>query len=347
MKELKISEAVNIKVNGRTTESRDPLTLIWTGSSLELNVQCTELWVEMAGPYSAQENWIAIEINGEVISRRMVGPEREWVCIFRNKMNTKPTRVRIIKEVQAMSADEEHRLEFYALRCDGELLPVPEKKLKIEFIGDSLNSGEGSIGAKEEEEWISMFFSHVNSYPYMTAKLLDADYRVFSQSGWGLYISWDGNTECAVPRYYEDICSLMPEKRFKASGFYEKNDFNAWQPDIICVNLGTNDNEAIKNTGFTDTMQIRNAAAAFLKKLRNNNPGAYIIWCMGMLGDNTAKYIKEGIGDHRKESGDERVEYLALPDTEEGLIGARFHPGVKAHERAASIIAARIRELLG
>ena len=38
MKELKISEATNIKVNGRTTESRDPLTLLWTGSSLELNV---------------------------------------------------------------------------------------------------------------------------------------------------------------------------------------------------------------------------------------------------------------------------------------------------------------------
>lgn len=345
MKEIKLSEAENIKINGRTVAGRNPLRLLWTGSSLELNVQCTELWAEMAGPYSEQENWIAIEINGEILSRRMVSKEREWVCIFRNKLNTKPTRVRILKEVQAMNADEEHCLEIYSLKCDGELLPVPEKKLKIEFIGDSINSGEGSIGARGEEEWISLFFSHVNSYPYMTAKQLDADYRVFSQSGWGLYISWDGNTRCAIPHYYEDICSVVPDKVFKPLGFFEKNDFGSWQPDYICINLGTNDAGAMDNTGFEDTDKIRSAACSFLRTVRKNNPGAYIIWGMGMLGDKTAEYIRAGMDDYKKDSGDEKVEYLELPPVTDATVGARFHPGVKAHSAAADTIVSRIKEL--
>ena len=345
MKELKISEAKNIKVNGRTTESRDPLTLLWTGSSLELNVKSSELWVEMAGPFSSHENWIAIELHGEVISRRMISAQKEWICIFRSKMASKATRVRIIKEVQAMSSDGDHRLEIYGLKLDGELLPVEEKDLKVEFIGDSINSGEGSIGAKGEEEWISMFFSHINSYPYMTAKELDADYRVFSQSGWGLYVAWDGNVACAIPPHYENICSLAPGAYLKNLGFSEKNDFNSWQPDFICVNLGTNDNEAIKNAGFRDTDKLRETAKSFLKTLRDNNPGAYIIWCMGLLGEDTAGYIKEGMEEYKAESGDERVEYLSLPNTTDETIGARFHPGVKAHAKAAEVLAARIKEL--
>ena len=345
MKELKISEAKNIKINGRTVQSLDPLTLIWTGSSLELNVKCSELWVEMAGPFETHENWIAIEINGAVISRRMISAEKEWVCIFRSRSAEKPTRVRIIKEVQAMSGDPQHRLEIYGLRFDGELLPVAQKALKIEFIGDSINSGEGAIGAKGEEEWISMFFSHVNSYPYMTAGALDADYRVISQSGWGLYVAWDGNLSCAIPPHYENICSLAPGEWFKAKGFSEKNDFDKWQPDLICVNLGTNDNEAIKNAGFTDTDKLREATKSFLKILRRNNPGAYIIWSLGILGTDTAKYILAGMEEYRKESGDERVEYLELPETDDETIGARFHPGVKAHAKAAEVLTARIKEL--
>ena len=345
MKELKISEAKNIKVNGRTTESRDPLTLLWTGSSLELDVKSSELWVEMAGPFSSHENWIAIEINGEVISRRMISAQKEWICIFRGKMPEKITRVRIIKEVQAMSGDPEHRLEIYGLRLDGELMPVKEKDLKIEFIGDSINSGEGAIGAKGEEEWISMFFSHVNSYPYMTAKALDADYRVFSQSGWGLYVAWDGNAACAIPPHYENICSLASGEGLKARGFSEKNDFGKWQPDFICVNLGTNDNEAIKNAGFTDTDKLRETAKSFLKTLRKNNPGAYIIWSLGILGTDTAKYVIAGMDEYKKESGDDRVEYLELPETTDETIGARFHPGVKAHAKAAEVLTARIKEL--
>ena len=375
LKEVKISDCKELLVHGRTIPGCDPLTLFWGGSSLELKVQCSELWVEMAGPFTEHENWIAIEINGEVLSRRMVSEKRERICIFRNKMNTKATRVRIIKEVQAMSGDKQHRLEFYSLFHDGELLSPDPYERRIEFIGDSINSGEGSIGAKEEEEWISLFFSHVRAYPYMTAKELNADYRVISQSGWGIHSAWDNNPVGAIPKYYEGICDLLP-KDFALKGVHEKNDFSAWQPDVICVNLGTNDDGAFHYAPYTDPetkevyklhmtgesfengvytpgesyapedlKKVKDATKAFLKELRRLNPGAYILWCYGMLGDQLGGMLKEAVAEYRTESGDERVEYLALPATTPETTGARMHPGLQAHCAAADTIIAKIREL--
>lgn len=46
-----------------------------------------------------------------------------------------------------MNADPESVLQINAIETDGEFLPVPERNLKIEFIGDSITSGEGDIGA--------------------------------------------------------------------------------------------------------------------------------------------------------------------------------------------------------
>ena len=367
MKEIKLSEEKRIAVRGRTIASRDPAVLLWTGSSIELCVKCSELYVEIEGPYDDMENWIAIEVNGEIVARQMVKKEREWICIFRKKMAEKATRVRIIKSVQAMNGDAGHCLKVYAVRLDGEILPVPEHAMKIEFIGDSINSGEGAIGATTEEEWISMFFSHERSYPYMVAKALDADYRVISQSGWGLYASWDNQRKCTIPRHYEEICSLVPPDVFKAQGFYEKNDFSAWQPDVICVNLGTNDDGAFHNPPFTDPetgesfklrmededtynaedlKAVQDAATDFLRKLRHCNPNAYILWCYGILNDVMQPTLEAGIDAYKKESGDNKVGFLKLPDTTPETIGARMHPGEPAHRRAAETIIKRIRELV-
>ena len=375
LKEVKIRDCKELLVHGRTLPGRDPLALFWGGSSLELKLKCSELWLEMAGPYADHENWIAIEINGEVMARQMVPAERTKICIFRNKMNTKPTRVRIIKEVQAMSGDKGHRLEFYSIFHDGEVLAPDAYERRIEFIGDSINSGEGSIGAKEEEEWIPLFFSHVRAYPYMVAKELKADHRVVSQSGWGILSGWDNNPQGAIPKYYEGICSLLP-KDFVLKGVHEKNDFGAWQPDVICVNLGTNDDGAFHYAPFTDPetkeeyklhmtgesftdgvytpgesyapddlKRVKDTALDFLKTLRRLNPGAYILWCYGMLGNSLEESLKDVIAGYRAESGDERVEYLALPDTTPETIGCRMHPGLNAHRAAAEVIVKKIREL--
>lgn len=366
--EIKLSEEKNILVHGRTTEKRDPVTLLWSGSSIEMCVKCSELYVELEGPYQEMENWIAVEVNGEIVARQMVNKEREWICVFRKKMAEKETRVRIIKSVQAMEGDPEHCLKIYAIRLDGEILPVPEHSCRIEFIGDSITSAEGAIGARSEKEWISLFFAHERSYPYMVSKALDADYRIVSQSGWGLFASYDNRRDHVIPLHYEKICSLVPPEHFKEEGFYERNDFSAWQPDVICINLGTNDDGAFHNPPYTDPETgevsklrmtdetsylpedlklVQDAATEFLKKIRRCNPEAYILWCYGILGTPLLSVLRAGLEAYTKESGDRRAEILLLPETTEETIGARMHPGEPAHRLAADVIVQRIREIRG
>lgn len=76
-------------------------------------------------------------------------------------------------------------------------------------MGDSITSGEGTVGAVYEEDWISAFFSAENTYPRMVADALSAEYRVISQSGWGIVTGWDGNVENKIPPFYTQVCGLL------------------------------------------------------------------------------------------------------------------------------------------
>ena len=88
----------------------------------------------------------------------MLQKGRYWVPLFRGMSSDGVKNVHFFKDLQAMSDDGNSYIHIHAFRYDGEFRPVVDKKLKIEFIGDSITSGEGLIGAREESDWIPMFF---------------------------------------------------------------------------------------------------------------------------------------------------------------------------------------------
>ncbi len=366
MTETAVKDIKELKVHGRTTTCREPLTLFWTASGFECNVSGSELWVEVEVTYDTYEPWFSYTVNGDWIGRQMLLKGRYWIPLFRGMNPDKIKNVRFYKDLQAMSDDGSSYIHIHALRHDGSFYPVEDKKLRIEFIGDSITSGEGLFGAKEEEDWIPMFFSSLRDYAYLTAKELDADYRVFSQSGWGVYNTWDNNRKGAIPKYYKEICSLMPSEENKRLGGKQPHDFSKWQPDIVVINLGTNDAASFdqpewvdEKTGERHKMRknpdgsyceddiaaFEHAVVDFLYTLRECNPKAHMIWCYGMLGIPFQMPILEGISMYRKESKDSRVSYLQLPNTNDTNVGSRQHPGALCHKQAAEVLVDYIRQL--
>ena len=367
LKIYNLNEINNLKIHGRTTGNLSPLTLFWTGSSIELNAKGTELWIEVQVDYNMYEPWISIIINSCPVGRQMLTSGRHFICIFRGMNENEVKNVKIVKDTQAMNGDEDCSLSILRIKFDGEFLPVEEKPLKIEFIGDSITSGEGCIGAKEENDWIPMWFSAIKNYSFMTAEALNADYRVISESGWGVLTSWDNNPQFNIPKYYEKVCGLLTGEKNKALGAFNHNDFSSWQPDIVVVNLGTNDGGAFnspewkdENTGKTykqklkedgsydedDLKSFENAVINFLKELRENNKNAHIIWVYGMLGIPMMPAIYRAIDSYIKKSCDKKVSIFQLPNTTDKTVGSRCHPGVLAHEKASKELTSYIKEIL-
>ncbi len=368
LKVTPISELTNLKVHGRTTGELAPLTLFWTGSMLELNAKGSELWIEVESDYETYEPWINILINGALVSRIMLTAGRYWVCVFRGMNPEKMKNIRIVKEVQAMSGDPDCLLQLHAVKSDGEFLPLEDQPYKIEFVGDSLTSGEGLVGTVGEMDWIPMWFGTTQNYAVLTAQAINAEYRIVSQSGWGILTGWDNNPHSNMPEYYEKICGLVNGERNIALGAHKEYDFSSWQPDFVVVNLGSNDTAAFyqpewkdeatgeshkqrckEDGGFheEDLKAVEVAIVNFLFKLRYHNPKAHIIWAYGIAGIPMMPVIYRAFEEYQKNSCDTKVSIFQLPivsDPEEE--GSRFHPGVLAHERTAKQLTAYLKRIL-
>ena len=188
-----LTQLPQVRALGRHT-GRDPLTLFWTASGMELEFTGSELWVDLFADYEAVEPWVSVELNGAWVARFAVNPGKSRICLFRGMTPGKAKHLRLLKDVQAMHDDPAHLLQITGLEyADGEFLPLPEPQYRLEFVGDSITSGEGAIGAKPEEDWVGAFFSAENHYGRLTADALGAEYRCISQSGWGIVTGWDND----------------------------------------------------------------------------------------------------------------------------------------------------------
>lgn len=353
-----------VRVLGRHTPDH-PETLFWTAGGLEMLYTGSELWVEWEADYSTMEPWVSVELNGGWISRFALPKGRSRSCLFRGMTPGKAKRVRILKDSQAMFDDPAHLLRATAL-ChapDGAFLPLPEPKLRLEFVGDSITSGEGAIGAVGEEDWVGAFFSAENDYARMTADALGAEYHCICQSGWGVLCGWDNDPRHALPGYYTRVCGVAQGGRNAALGAQAENDFAAWRPDAVIINLGTNDEHAFSNPPWTgpdgaqhklrtlpdgrfepaDAGRLTQAVCDFLALVRGKNPQALLVWAYGMLGGGLAPLLEAGMERYRTQSGDARAALLRLPETTPATVGARRHPGAAAHRAAAGVLAAYLQ----
>ncbi len=368
---VEVSSISNDKINifGRLGRHRQPLPLLFNGSGIEVVVTGSDLWIDFETDSDFHEPWVAYELNGAFMGRQMVLPGEHSICLFRNMEPTTPKRVRFYRELQAMSEDSRCKVLVKGLKLDGEFMDVPVYERRIEFIGDSITSGEGSYGNVTDVDWLAMYMSASVNYATMTAKALNADYHIISQGGWGVFCGWDNDIRHNIPSVYEKVCGLANGLPVADElGTLEPYDFSSWQPDVIVVNLGTNDASSFNqppilnpDDGKTykmrlnedgshnreDELKIEKAAVAFLEMLRKNNPKAHIAWCYGMLGSDLNLILTEAINTYREKSNDHNVSFFQLPNTTMETVGAHMHPGLKSHQEASKVLVNYLQNKMG
>lgn len=359
LKKYPLSDIPHYKVHGRTVPGTCPLPLFFNGSAVELNVSGSELWVDLEVSWHTLEMWVTIEVNRELISRQMLMPGIQSLCLFRGMSEEPVKNVRITRETQAMIEDEDCCLIVRGFQANGSFYPVPKGKYTLEFVGDSITSGEGTYGAKGDLDWIPMYMSYSRDYAKMTAEALGADAYIISKGGWGVLSGWDNNPNCKIPSRYEQLCGLCCGPKNESLGAFTPYDFSARKTDAVIVNLGTNDASAFQQpawhdpaTGQTfkqhlnpdgtfveaDLNRFKDAVVSFLQVLRKCNPQAHIVWCYGMIGYDLSFAINDAMTRYMKESGDHNVIYLQLPLLTEETVGSNNHPGEPSHRRAARLL---------
>ncbi len=365
MKTYFYREIPHVRILGRTREGEQSLTLFWSGSGLEFNARTTELWIRYHADFRFYEPWIDILVDQERTQRIMLMRGTHDVCIWRsnealtNTLAGEEIPVRkftILRDTQAMPLDDKMLLQIEAAMIEGEFYPIQEPKVKIELIGDSITSGEGCCGIVGEQAWNSGCFDIVQSYGFQMAKLLQADFRILSQSGWGVYRSFDGNPRAVLPRYYDKICGVLSGEMNREIGAKDKWDHASWKPTVIVINLGTNDAGYLASIGEIseeDRAGLGNAVTQFLLHLRAVQPESLLLWCYGIFPQSNQKIdlevnhiLSESVKTASTILEDDRIHYVRLPAMRPDEFGSRSHPGPKAHKRVARVLADQIERLL-
>ena len=353
LKSYKIGEIPYKRIYGRTSR-RNSLVLFWAASGIELKVKANEVWALIESDYDISESWISIKVNGYRMARQSLLKGKHWVCLMHNMSPENANTLLLQRDTQPMPGEDNNVVIIHeiAMPEDGCFCQPDAKAMHIEFIGDSITSGEGLYGNVRENDYITQNFGGTKTYAVMTAEKLNASYDVISQCGWGVSYGWNGSTFMALPPHYDNVCSLMEGKRQQGLGSADKYECDR-PSDVVVINLGTNDNGGLPQTSYTGNREqkVTDDTYNFLKSVRARNPKAKIVWTWGMMSiDKVPLLIQKGIEKFKSDTKDSDVYTLELEPMEkvektDEDRGCRNHPGPATHRAAAERIAGFILSL--
>ncbi len=335
------AEDTYVKPLGRTFMEDGVRILSHTCSGVEFAFRGTSADVTLTSNCKTSKARAAFYVNGEYTFDTMLENKEETFHLFDSEI-PKNCIISVVKLSEAAYSN----IGVKSIRVNSEygIIPTPERKRKIEFIGDSITCGYGVDAANQYEAFATSNENGEKTYAALIGKHFKADYNVISWSGMGVYSSY---TEKSTPNQG----SLMPsvyDKTAPNDKYGDVWDFTQWQPDLIVINLGTNDNTWTK--GIQERVDLFGAAYYdFIVQVRKHNPNAYIICSLGAMGSKLLPEIKEQIGLYSANTGDNRITSFEF-DYRDGVndgFGAGFHPSAVTHQKMADKIIPFISEIMG
>ena len=339
-------ENPKLRILGRMDRTQRPICLDWTGSGLEVRHRGSDIWAEIEAPEKSPIFWMIVLSDGNPVCRFPVEPGIRFYPLILGMEAEKERTVTLMKETQCMPDSPAATIRVHTLRYEGELLPLPEYDLKIEFIGDSLTSGEGSLAPRGNDEWITPWFSARGNYSWYACRMLNAERRILSQSGYGVLWNWMHEAQGNMSDGYEQIAGVLKSPEAEARGCGKAYDFSGWPADFVCIRLGSNDAGGMnaRQSYEQDREELREGCLRLIRKVRKNNPKAKIVWILPDSGCHPE--IAAAAVEQARAEGMEQIYTFALPDYHEEDCGARNHPNAEWNRMAGEKLGAYLQTLL-
>lgn len=248
---------------------------------------------------------------------------------------------RIMYVIEGFQLRPEFRGFYLDKGCKLAKAPVLPAR-KIEFIGNSITCGYGVEATDASQPFTNETENHYYTYAAITARALKAQHLVVARSGIGIYRNYNGprtgNPDC-IPAMYEQTLFSDPSETW---------DHSLYTPDVVYVNLGTNDT----STDNYDTKLLTQAYRNFLKTLRGHYPQAKIVFLTGvMLDEKPANVVKTALNSvvaEAKQQGDTNLyRFDMTPQTGSLGMGASYHPSRRQQQKMANELTAFLKTITG
>ncbi|MCR4604317.1 MAG: lipase [Prevotella sp.] len=263
-----------------------------------------------------------------------------------------PDACHTIRLMYAIEGYEMHP-EFWGLVVDGPVCEPPALPARtIEFIGNSITCGYGNEATEAGDHFQYETENHYFSYAQLAARALDARAHIVARSGIGAYRDYNGpktgTPNTCMPVQYEYTGYATDIKLRQQPGFEaEKWDFSRFQPDVVCINLGTND----LSTNNYDVKLLRQGYQRLLRLVRQHNSKAKIIFlCGSMLNgkelDIARKTLDEIVENAHKDGDAEVYRFDFTPHNGSLKYGADWHPSLWQHQMMGAELTSYLRSLM-
>lgn len=305
------------------------LTLRFTGKSLAMRVSDTG------------RNYYNVTVDGE-FSRVVSTFGRDSSILLASGLSEGIHTLRLQKRTEG----REGRTTIHDFRTDaksGKLLPDTARRVRhIEFIGNSLTCGYGTEGLNRHERFRAETENCDKAYACITARYFDADYTLIAHSGRGVVrnygdkkpVSSAGTMPERMLRLYDESDSLLWE--------YSRSP---WHPDIVVVNLGTND---FSRGSHPSEKQFKAGYKHLIRTLRKHYGTQVPILCIapGVRSGIPDRYIREVC----REEEDARLQVTTIDPglcNEQEDLGSDSHPNYTGQCKMAMLLIPYISTMTG
>lgn len=318
-----------VRYTGRV-DDRDPKApvMAWQGCQAEFRIRTGKLALHTRGHW---RNWLEVVVDGLHVKREV--PSGDGVLeipLHSRKGSDGAHRVTVFKRTEAYSG--EYTLLGMEADRDAALFPLePPPALGIEFYGDSITAGACNEDVRDDQYDDLATHNNYLSYGAETCRILGARYGNCAISGMGICETWN---EYRARDVWDKV--RLTDKSLLW-------DFTRWQPDVVVVNLGQNDEGFPASQGRPFPAEFRERYVDYIMKLSSVYPRATIVHASGGMG---ASFDSTGLREAMQG---------ALSDLRAHGLPAHYfifdafnhaHPRVAVHLRMARQLADFLRPLL-
>lgn len=321
---------------------------IWLGlpgTGAEFEFTGSRLSITMAGNCSLSDKLsrIAVYVDGKRISDICLTNRKQIVEI--STKTDKSVNVRIVKLSECLwSCCVIVSIDAHG----GKVQRCVQTERKIEFIGDSMTCGYGVDDPDAAHGFSTRSQDCTKGFAVKTAELLCAQYSLVAFSGYGVVSGYtnQGSKEpdTTVAKYYEKY-GFTESTGFNGQAPDELDwDFSRFIPDVVVINLGTND---LSYTGESAARrrEFIQGYVRLLKQVRSKNSKARLICALGTMGTALNDEMIKAVRQYSEQTGDRNIDAVRLKqqNTEVDGVTVDFHPSEKTYIKIAKQLSEKIK----